>query len=168
MDKFEIKGITIHNTNNEFSAKENVKMMNELIEQNIKVSVHYFVDAEEYIQASPLDQPTWHTGKGYDQGNMSTISIEICSKGSEDEYKKAEENALFLIRILMSKYDLRSNQIYFHRDFDTSFYCPHRILDKYSLEQFPKEKWIIDSGLKDYSDYLEKDEERKTRMLRRT
>lgn len=164
----EIKGITVHNTNNELSAKENIELMKQLNAVGNMVSVHYFVDAEEYIQASPLDQSTWHTGKGYDQGNMSTISIEICSKGSEDEYKRAEENALFLIRILMSKYNLRSDQIYFHRDFDISFYCPHRILDRYSLEPFPKEKWIIDTGIKEYSDYLEKDEERKKRMLRRT
>lgn len=163
-----LKGITIHNTNNEFSAKENVELMKKMNSSGNMVSVHYFVDANEYIQASPLDQPTWHTGMGADFGNMNTISIEVCSKGSDEEYKRAEENALFLIRILMSKYNLRSDQIYFHRDFDASFYCPHRILDKYPLEQFPKEKWIIDSGLKDYSDYLEKDEERKTRMLRRT
>lgn len=164
----EVLGITIHNTNNEYSAQENIQMMKELNEQGIKVSVHYFVDSTGYYQATSEEVPTWHTGKGYDEGNMSTISIEICSKGDDEEYKKAEENAHFLIRILMSKYNLRSDQIYFHRNFDTSFYCPHRILDKYSLESNPKDRWILDSGLKEYSEYLENDEKRKKRMLRRT
>lgn len=163
----EVKGITVHNTNNELSAQENIELMKQLNAEGNMVSVHYFVDNTGYYQATSEDVPTWHTGKGYDAGNMNTISIEICSKGSEEEYKQAEENACFLIRILMSKYELRAEDIYFHRDFDTSFYCPHRILDKYFTEDYPKQKWIENNKLNEYSDYLESNAKRKERLLRR-
>lgn len=136
--------------------------MRKVIELGSTVSVHYFVDENDIIQATSLEEPTWHTGKGFDAGNMNTISIEICSKGSNEEYKRAEENALFLIRQLMTNYNLTSDDIYFHRDFDTSFYCPHRILDNYS-----KTEWIEVNGLKEYSDYLTSSRERQERILRR-
>lgn len=158
----DVKGITIHNTNNDLGAKDNLALMRELQNNGVFVSVHYFVDAEEIILATPLDQITYHTGKGYDLGNTNTISIEVCSKGLDDEYKQAEENALFLIRQLMGKFKLSADDIYFHQDFDMGFYCPHRILDKYT-----KEEWIEKNGLVEYSNYLRQEKLIKERTLRR-
>lgn len=158
----EVKGITIHNTNNEYSAIENYELMKKLNKEGNQVSVHYFVDSKDTVLATDLSFPTWHTGKGFDVGNMNTISIEICSKGNDEEYERAEENALFLIRQLMIKFNLSSKDIYFHRDFDVSFYCPHRILDKYT-----KEEWIKKNDLDTYSEYLSQENERIEKMKRR-
>lgn len=137
-----IKGITVHNTNNELSAKENLEIMQKLNAQGEKVSVHFFVDSQEVIQATDLSLPTWHTGKGKDMGNMNTISIEICTKGDEEECDKAENKAIDLIKELLREYKLSTEDIYFHRDFDNSFYCPCKILDRYKLFENPKKQWI--------------------------
>lgn len=123
-----VKGITIHNTNNSYSAKENFEFM----KKAFNVSVHYFVDDEEIIKATDENKITYHTGRGYDEGNLNTISIEICkSTCNWNVYKKAQDKAIKLIKELQKKYNLTNDNIYFHNDFDINKYCPHRILNEY-------------------------------------
>lgn len=123
-----ILGITIHNTNNSYSAKENFEFM----KKAFNVSVHYFVDDVEVVKATEESEVTFHTGKGYDNGNMNTISIEICKSTCDWEvYKKAQDNAIKLIKKIQKKYKLTNDNIYFHNDFDMNKYCPHRILAEY-------------------------------------
>lgn len=124
-----ISGITIHNTGNSLSALENANLMNNL---EYPVSVHYFVDEDEIIKVLDEDEQSIHTGKAYDKGNTQTISIEICrSKSSEELYFKAQKRAVILIKLLLKKYKLNNNNIYFHNDFDNRVYCPHKILKDY-------------------------------------
>ena len=133
----EVKGITIHNTGNSKSAKENYEWMTKTKRTN---ATHFFVDEVETIQAMPLDWHVWHTGKGRDFGNMKTISIEICrSQSSLNTYLKAQSRAFLLIQELMRTYELGFNDIYFHIDFDPHFYCPHKILDLYGSKHRFKE-----------------------------
>lgn len=132
-----IKGITIHNTGNNLSAKALEKAMSQSMDH---YATHYFVDEKEVIQMLPDDWACYHTGKGYDMGNMRTIAIEICrSTSDEATYLKAQANAVKLTKSLLKKYHLSKSDIYFHSNFD-NFYCPHRILDKYKTrENFIKE-----------------------------
>ena len=128
----EIKGITIHNSNNAFSAKENAK----LIGTKGYNSYHYLVDENEVIKLND-DVIVWHTGKGYDNGNLNTISVCIC-KSITTNYLEAEKQAVLLIKKLLNKYGLSKNDLYFHNDWNITKWCPHRTLDIYKS----KTNWI--------------------------
>ena len=124
-----VKGITIHNTNNKYSAKENLAFM---MNSKYSFATHYFVDENEIREAISPKYNCYHTGKGYDKGNLYTIAIEICrSTCSEHLYLEAENRAIGLIRNLMKRYNLNSDCIFFHNDFNKSAYCPHRIFEIY-------------------------------------
>lgn len=128
-----VKGITIHNTGNDKSAKENYDNLLKVQKLNL---CHYLVDENEIINTFPTDQEASHTGKGYDFGNKYTIAIEICrSSGKEDIYLKAEAKAVELIKELMKKYNLSTNDLYFHYDFNINAYCPHRIFEIYKTKE---------------------------------
>ena len=103
-------GITIHNTNNQYSAEENYQIM---LNSSMSYSAHFFVDKDIAIQAMPLDVQALHTGKAYDNGNKYTIAIEICSKGNDEEFNKAVENTILLIQMIRNK--LGNLPIYFHK-----------------------------------------------------
>lgn len=125
-------GITLHNTGNELSAKQ--------LEEHMEVctdhlATHFFVDDEEVRQVMPLDWSVWHTGKGYDLGNLSTIAIEICKSTCDEEtYLKAQARAIELAKSLLEKFGLSKNDIFFHKEF-CNVYCPHRILDIYKTKK---------------------------------
>lgn len=139
--KMNVLGITIHNTGNELSAKENYDLM---LSGKYEAGTHVFVDEKEAIQVLSYDVNCWHTGKAFDKGNMNTISIEICrSVCDEETYLKAQANAIKLVVKLMKKYKLTKEQIYFHQDFDQKKYCPHRILTMYGTKNNFIEKELI-------------------------
>lgn len=128
-----VKGITIHNTGNEKTAKQLHQILINDKQMNL---CHYLVDENDIANTWSVEECASHTGKGYDYGNRYTISIEICrSTSREDLYLKAQANAVKLIKELMEKYNLTTKNIYFHRDFDTKKKCPHRILDIYKTKQ---------------------------------
>lgn len=127
------KGITIHNTGNELSARENYRMLKKAGNLNL---CHFLVDEKEVVKTHSIKKPAFHTGKGFDLGNMNTIAIEICR--SYDDlcvYMQAEMKAVELIKELMAKYSITKDNIYFHRDFDDRAYCPHRLLDIYKTKK---------------------------------
>lgn len=127
-----ILGITIHNTGNERSARSLETHMETCSDH---LATHFFVDDEEIVQVMPLDYSVWHTGKGFDMGNLSTIAIEICKSSCDIEtYKKAQDNAVGLIKELMKTYSLDKSCIFFHKEF-SNVYCPHRILDIYKTKK---------------------------------
>ena len=135
----EVKGITIHNTGNTWSAAENYAYM-----CNSKTSqgTHYFVDEHGYIQAMPQTWCVYHTGMANDWACKHTIAIEICrSQSSLDVYTAAEEKAAELIKKLMKKYKLTKDDIYFHIDFNQRTYCPHRILQNGTKAEW-KERYL--------------------------
>lgn len=125
----EVKGITIHNTGSELSARELYEILKD---GKVLYLCHFLVDENEVIQCTSEDKRASHTGKGYDFGNLYTISIEICrSKCDEELYLKAQKKAIEFVKSLMEKYNLTKENIYFHSDFDINAYCPHRILNMY-------------------------------------
>lgn len=130
VEPFEIKGITIHNTNNELSARD---MYNQLINSRSNASCHFLVDEKEVIEVVPADRPSLHTGKGFDYGNLHTIAIEICrSQYSTSAYLKAQERACKLVAFLLHEYNLTTKDIYYHSDFNQRVNCPHKIRELYS------------------------------------
>lgn len=129
----QVKGITIHNTGNGLSAKG---IYNILKNGKRTYLCHFLVDENEVIICTNEDEMSYHSGKGYDFGNLYTISIEICRSTSEEElYLKAQQKAIELIKSLMEKYNLTNRNIYFHNDFDSDANCPHRILRIYKSKK---------------------------------
>lgn len=126
----EIKGIVIHNTNNQqWSAERLEKWLEE--ENKTSASCHFLVDYKEVRQVMPLTWSVWNTGVGMDFGNLHCIAIEICSNPSEELYERGESKAVELIKELMQKYNLTISDVFFHRDFNPTINCPAQLLRKY-------------------------------------
>lgn len=127
--KDDIKGITIHNTNNyNMTAQDLFTWLNEGTNNN---GCHFIVDSKEVVEVMPTDWAVYHTGKGNDYGNHNTIAIEIVSNLSVEEYLKGQDRAIALIKKLMKKYNIPVENVYFHNDFNKQTYCPATILDLY-------------------------------------
>ena len=127
------EGITIHNTANDASAKNEVSYM---ITNNNKVSYHWAVDDVRAVQGIPHNRNAWHAGDGGNGfGNRKTIGIEICySKSGGDRFHAAEANAAELIARLMLQYGwgldkVNTKTINTHQ-YRSGKYCPHRTLDE--------------------------------------
>lgn len=130
-----IKGICVHNTGNALSAQENYDLMATSKDNR---GCHFFIDESEVIQAMPLNYCVYHTGMGIDWACKHTLAIEIArSQASDDLYAQAESNAVEYIKYLMDRYELTTDDIYFHHDFNQQTYCPHRIMDNET-----KQEWI--------------------------
>ncbi|HHK5554724.1 N-acetylmuramoyl-L-alanine amidase [Bacillus anthracis] len=119
------KYITVHNTYNDASAENEVSYM---ITNNNEVSFHIAVDDKKAIQGIPLERNAWACGDGNGSGNRESISVEICySKSGGDRYYKAEENAVDVVRKLMSMYNIPIENVRTHQSWSGK-YCPHRML----------------------------------------
>ncbi|WP_239256703.1 peptidoglycan recognition protein family protein [Listeria ilorinensis] len=136
------KKITIHNTANKASAKNEVKYCRD---NNNEVSYHVAVDDIEAIQVVPFNRNAWHCGDGGNgYGNRNTIGIEICySTGNEDQFNKACKNTIKYVAGLCVQQGIVATKdtIKKHQDW-SSKYCPHKILDRGDWNKFQQE--IID------------------------
>lgn len=121
------KGICIHNTANDASARNEVAYGKNNYNE---VSYHIAVDDVEAIQWIPLNRNTWHSGDGGNGlGNRNYISIEICySKSGGERFNKAEKNCAKLVAQLLKQYGWGIDKVKKHQDFSGK-YCPHRTLD---------------------------------------
>ncbi|TBX83965.1 N-acetylmuramoyl-L-alanine amidase [Bacillus cereus] len=119
------KYITVHNTYNDAPAENEVSYM---ISNNNEVSFHIAVDDKKAIQGIPLERNAWACGDGNGSGNRESISVEICySKSGGDRYYKAEDNAVDVVRQLMSMYNIPIENVRTHQSWSGK-YCPHRML----------------------------------------
>lgn len=95
--------ITIHetaNTNVRANALTHAKL--QYNGNNRQASWNLTVDDEKEVYLSvPLDEETYHSGKK--EGNLNSISIEICVNRDGD-YQKAVGNTIKLVRWLIEKY----------------------------------------------------------------
>lgn len=135
------KGIIIHNTSSNLSAKELLKWLET---DNIGSNAcHFLVDDLGVVKVMPVEYKLWTTGKGNDWAFENCIAIEICSNLNEEKYLQAEKRAIALIKKLMKEYNLTTDDIYFHRDFNLRTYCPADILDRYGTKSnFIKENLL--------------------------
>lgn len=129
-----IKGIVIHNTNNQGWSAERLEQWLEA-ENKTSASCHFLVDHKEIRQVMPLDWSVWNTGMGMDFGNLHCIAIEICSNPNNTLYLKGQQRAIELIKDLMKKFNLTKDDIYFHRDFQPNVNCPAQIIKLYGNKQ---------------------------------
>ena len=126
----DIKGIVIHNTNNQKASAEDLEKW---LSEECKTSqgCHFLVDHKEVRQVMPLDWSVWNTGMGYDFGNLRCISVEICSNPNNILYLQGQSKAIDLIESLMHDFNLTKKDLYFHRDFNPYVNCPSQILKLY-------------------------------------
>ena len=129
----DIKGIVIHNTNNQQASAEDLERWMET--NTTSQGTHFLVDYKEVRQVMPLDWSVWNTGMGYDFGNLHCISIEICSNPNDSLYLQGQSKAIDLIERLMTRFNLTKKDIYFHRDFQPNINCPSQILKLYGNKQ---------------------------------
>lgn len=125
-----IKGIIIHNTNN---PKMDAEQLEYWLENDNQGSggCHFLVDDKEVRKVMPVSWSVFNVGNGMQFGNLDCIAIEICSLTSTTRYNQAEQKAIELIKELMEKYNIKSDHVYFHRDFDNTINCPAQIIRRY-------------------------------------
>ena len=125
-------GITVHNTANKASAKNEVSYMRG---NNSQTSYHAAIDDKYVILAAPFDRNCWHAGDGPGNGNRKTIGIEICySSCGGSKFDKAEQNAAAYIATLLKQYGWTTKNVYRHKDWSGKD-CPHRTID-YGWKRF--------------------------------
>ena len=119
--------ITIHNTANDASARNEVAYM---IRNDNQVSFHFAIDDVEVVQGIPLNRNAWHSGDGVNgNGNRKSIGIEICySKSGGDRFIKAEQNCAKFVAQLLKERGWGIDRVKKHQDWSNK-YCPHRTLD---------------------------------------
>lgn len=126
--------ITLHNTYNDAPA---INERNNVANNSTGTSFHIAVDDKEAIQLIPFNRNAWHAGDGtYGRGNRHSIGVEICySKSGGERYRKAELNAIKVIRQLMDTFNIPISRVKTHQERNGK-YCPHRMLDEGRVEWF--------------------------------
>ena len=128
------EGITVHNTANNASAKNEINYM---ISNNNSTSFHYAVDDIEIIQGVPENRNAWHAGDGGNgKGNRKYIGVEICySTGDKSKFEKAQQNAAEFIAYKLKEKGWGIDRVKPHKEFSGK-HCPHRTLDEYGWDYF--------------------------------
>lgn len=118
--------ITVHNTSNDASAKNEIAYM---IGNKNQVSYHYAVDDIEVVQGVPENRNTWNAGDGNGSGNRKSIAIEICySASGGTRFAEAEKNAAMFIAQRLNDLGWGIDRVRTHQSWSGK-YCPHRTLD---------------------------------------
>ena len=97
---------------------------------SVGASAHYFVDETTVVRSVPEDYVAWHCGGSiyyHDEcRNSNSIGVEICCKYADGVYSFAQaamENAQWLLRQLMQKYNIPADRVIRHWDV-THKVCP--------------------------------------------
>lgn len=150
------RGVTIHETGNTSkgaNAKAHRNYYHNLANSNSgnAIGYHYFVDDTEAYLMHPLDEIAWTNGDGSGDGNMKTISVEIC-ENSDGDFAKARANGAYVAATVLKKYgiktvvavtgsDARGNKsnanLFQHRSWAVKN-CPQQIRDKGLWNSFVK------------------------------
>lgn len=131
--------ITVHNTGNTASAREEATYHNSNYNQ---VSFHVVIDEKEVIQVIPFNRTAWHSGDGLGNGNMKSISVEIArsmdngySGEKSQRYIKAEDNAIEYIAQVMHEKKWKMDRLKRHFDWSGKD-CPHKMHATNTYNQF--------------------------------
>lgn len=118
-----VKSITVHQTGNiDTTAKANHNYMKNINRSGSRIASWAFtVDDKEIYQALPSNNKAYHAGNA--TGNNTSIGIEICMFTDKEKQRKAYENAIALIKILMDYHNLSVNDIKQHYNW-TKKDCP--------------------------------------------
>jgi len=119
--KKQIKFIIFHYT----GMKSEKKAIDKLLNQNSKVSCHYFIkNNADIIKMVPETYQAWHAGVSnwnkFKSLNKNSIGIEISNPGHEFKYKKFSKkqinSIIKLTKYLIKKYKIKQNFILGHSD----------------------------------------------------
>ena len=120
-----VKYIVLHYTGNKGdTAKNNVDYF---YGGNRGASAHYFVDDNSIWQSVEEYNSAWSVGDGkgvYGISNRNSISIEMCCNSSGVITEKTENNALELVKYLMTKYNISISNVVRHYDASRKI-CPN-------------------------------------------
>lgn len=124
------KYITIHNTGNTASARNEAAYMNS---NSNYTSYHVVIDDKEAVQVVPFNRNAWHAGDGQGQGNRASIGIEICysmdngySGAMSARYKQAQENAALYVAYVLHQYGWGTDRLRQHWNWSGKD-CPHKM-----------------------------------------
>lgn len=123
------RGITIHNTSNWNKGANAIAHANLLKGswKNNFTSWHYVVDQDRAVRCVPENEVAWCQGDGNGDGNMKTISIEICDN-SDGNIRKATDNAAELAAQILRRYGVTNASGYlFQHNYWTGKDCPYDI-----------------------------------------
>ena len=159
----DIKYIVIHYTANDGDrAWNNANYF--ALNRNLGASAHYFVDDDNIYQSVPDNYIAWSVGsKTVDKSqgggkyynkctNANSLNIELCDTEKNNKYnvtEKTKENAIKLVKQLMSTYNIKKDNVIRHFD-ATGKHCPaYWINDKLWEKEFhskldSKVGWIKD------------------------
>jgi len=123
-----IKYIVIHDTGNKKKSANAINHFKYFDKPNVNASSHYVIDENHIIQLVEDKDASYHCGDGkgrFGITNSNSIGIELCvNEGNNWEITK--EKAIFLVRILLDKYDLDKKNVVRH--FDASLkICPNKM-----------------------------------------
>ena len=124
------KYITIHNTGNTASARNEAAYMNS---NSNYTSYHVAIDDKEAVQVVPFNRNAWHAGDGQGQGNRASIGIEICysmdngySGAMSARYKQAQENTALYVAYVLHQYGWGTDRLRQHWNWSGKD-CPHKM-----------------------------------------
>jgi N-acetylmuramoyl-L-alanine amidase CwlA len=143
------KTITIHNTGNIGApAKNNHNYMKNCNKNGERLaSWHFTVDDQYIYQAIPTNMKAWHAGCA--KGNNESIGIEICMFNDAERQRKAYENAIALVKILMAYYNFDSSKVVRHYDYSKKA-CPTWLIQgRYGYDWQWFKKQLTASPVKD-------------------
>lgn len=144
-----VEYITIHETGNYApgaDAQAHDRYLNSEAATKAKVSWHYSVDAQGYVQHIPDGEIAWHTGTP--KGNAISIGIEICVNPDGD-FEKALKNTAELVKELMEKHHLSIDKVVQH-NFWNGKNCPKTIRESNRWGEFLR--MIDDESRYEYKD----------------
>lgn len=145
-----IKYIAIHYTGNDGdTAKNNAKYYASTV---VKTSAHYFVDDDSIYHSVPDDYVAWSvggkkwsdcasTGGGKLHGiakNANTLNVEMCDTIRDGKIMATDAtltNTVWLVRMLMDKYDIDIDHVIRHFDV-TGKHCPAYFMEESAWEAF--------------------------------
>ena len=124
------KYITIHNTGNTASARNEAAYMNS---NSNYTSYHVAIDDKEAVQVVPFNRNAWHAGDGQGQGNRASIGIEICYSmdngyrgAMSARYKQAQENTALYVAYVLHQYGWGTDRLRQHWNWSGKD-CPHKM-----------------------------------------
>lgn len=127
--------ITVHDTGNSGPAVNEIKYM---VTNNNQVSFHLAVDEAEVIQGLPFDRNSWACGDGTNgTGNRKSINVEICraTHVNDSLYRKAEDNAVYVVARLLYANQLSIEKLKKHQDWSGKT-CPNVLLKEGRWDEF--------------------------------
>ncbi len=129
------KYVTVHSTGNPRSTARNERGWLTNPSNTRQASYHRVVDETECIECVPIDEVAWACGDGYGDGNMHSVSIEICESGDR---AKTLDNAAKEVARLLLELELTTDDMRKHQDWSGK-YCPRIILDVDGWEEFKQQ-----------------------------